>query len=129
MRGTSASHDGGDEVAGVTLSMDEAVLMTWWQVGDLLDRDRLRTHKATIEALQMWRKRKLQPPRGWYARMAEFQDRVHRLREMERLGQVRQLFVQIRSSRGAEVVDMLMVQGGITREGQRLPDEQSGPSK
>ena len=61
--------------------------------------------------------------------MAEFQDTVHRLREMERLGLVRQLFVQTRSSRGAEVVDMVMVQGGITREGQRLLDEQSGPSK
>jgi hypothetical protein len=60
--------------------------------------------------------------------MAEFQDTAHRLREMERLGLVRQLFVQIRSSRGAEVVDLVMVQGGLTREGQRLLDEQSGPS-
>lgn len=67
MRGTSASHDAGDEVAGETPCMDEAVLMTWRLAGDLLDRDRLRTRKATIEALQMWRKRKLQPPRGWYA--------------------------------------------------------------
>jgi hypothetical protein len=58
--------------------------------------------------------------------MAEFQDTVHRLREMERLGLVRQLFVQARASRGAEVVDMVMVQGGLTREGQRLLDEQSG---
>jgi hypothetical protein len=58
--------------------------------------------------------------------MAEFQDTVHRLREMERLGLVRQLFVQTRTSRDAEIVDMVMVQGGLTREGQRLLDEQSG---
>jgi len=58
--------------------------------------------------------------------MAEFQDTVHRLREMERLGLVRQLFVQTQASRDAEVVDMVMVQGGLTREGQRLLDEQSG---
>jgi hypothetical protein len=58
--------------------------------------------------------------------MAEFQDTVHRLREMERLGLVRQLFVQTRASRDAEVVDLVMVQGGLTREGQRLLDEQSG---
>ena len=60
--------------------------------------------------------------------MAEFQDTAHRLREMERLGLVRQLFVQTRASRDAEVVDLVMVQGGLTREGQRLLDEQSGPS-
>ena len=58
--------------------------------------------------------------------MAEFQDTVHRLREMERLGLVRQLCVQARASRGAEVADMVMVQGGLTREGERLLDEQSG---
>ena len=58
--------------------------------------------------------------------MAEFQDTVHRLREMERLGLVGQLFVQTRTSRDAEVVEMVMVQGGLTREGQRLLDEQSG---
>ena len=59
--------------------------------------------------------------------MVEFQDTVHRLREMERLGLVGQLFVQTRTSRDAEVVEMVMVQGGLTHEGQRLLDEQSGP--
>ena len=59
--------------------------------------------------------------------MAEFQDTVHRLREMERLGLVGQLFVQTRTSRDAEVVEMVMVQGGLTHEGQRLLDEQNGP--
>jgi hypothetical protein len=60
--------------------------------------------------------------------MAKFQDTVHRLREMERLGLVQRLFVQTRTSRDAEIVDMVMVQGGLTREGQRLLGEQSGPS-
>ena len=58
--------------------------------------------------------------------MAEFQDTAHRLREMERLGLVGQLFVQTRTSRDAEVVEMVMVQGGLTHEGQRLLDERSG---
>ena len=56
--------------------------------------------------------------------LTEFQDTVHRLREMERLGLVGRLFVQARTSRGAEVVDLVMIQGGLTGEGQRLLDEQ-----
>jgi hypothetical protein len=59
--------------------------------------------------------------------LSEFQDTVHRLREMERLGLVERLFVQTRTSRDAEVVDMVMVQGGLTVEGQRLLADQSGP--
>src|ERR1051325_3302471 len=55
----------------------------------------------------------------------EFQDTVHRLREMERLGLVGRLFVQTRTSRDAEYVDMVMVQGGLTVEGQRLLADQS----
>jgi hypothetical protein len=43
--------------------------------------------------------------------MAEFQDTVHRLREMERLGLIGRLFVQMRQSRDAEVVELVMVQG------------------
>lgn len=57
--------------------------------------------------------------------LSKFQDTVHRLREMERLGLVKRLFVQTRPNREAEVVDMVMVQGGLTVEGQRLLDEQS----
>lgn len=60
--------------------------------------------------------------------MAEFQDTVHRLREMERLGLVGRLFEQTRTSRDAEVVDMVMVQGGLTIEGQRLLANQSNQS-
>src|ERR1044071_5705228 len=60
--------------------------------------------------------------------LAEFQDTVHRLREMERLGLVGRLFVQTRSSRDAEYVDMVMVQGGLTVEGQRLLADQSSQS-
>jgi hypothetical protein len=55
-----------------------------------------------------------------------FQDSVHRLLEIERLGLVLQLFVQTRTSLDAEVVDMVMVQEGLTIKGQRLLDEQSG---
>lgn len=54
--------------------------------------------------------------RGLY----ELQDTVHRLREMERLELIGRLFVQTRTSRDAEYVDMVMVQGGLTVEGQRL---------
>jgi hypothetical protein len=57
--------------------------------------------------------------------LREFQDTVHRLREMERLGLIGRLFVQTRTSRDAEQVDMVMVQGGLTVEGQRLLADQS----
>lgn len=60
--------------------------------------------------------------------MTAFQDTVHRLREMERLGLVGRLFVQTRTSRDAEYVDMVMVQGGLTVEGQRLLADQSRPA-
>ena len=60
--------------------------------------------------------------------MAEFQDTVHRLREMERLELVGRLFMQTRTSRDAEVVDIVMVQGGLTIEGQRLLADQSNQS-
>ncbi|MGA9771602.1 MAG: hypothetical protein WBV94_21400 [Blastocatellia bacterium] len=52
--------------------------------------------------------------------LSRFQDTVHRLREMERLGLVKRLFVQTRPNREAEIVDMVMVQGGLTAEGKRL---------
>jgi hypothetical protein len=52
--------------------------------------------------------------------MKEFQDTVHRLREMEHLGLVGRLFLQPRTSREAEVVDMVMVHAGLTIKGKRL---------
>ncbi len=60
--------------------------------------------------------------------MTEFQDTVHRLQEMERLGLVGRLFVQTRTSRDTEYVNMVMVQGGLTLEGQRLLADQDIPS-
>ena len=56
--------------------------------------------------------------------LREFQDTVHRLQEMERLGLVGPLFVQRRMKRGAEYVDLIMVQGGLTDEGKRLLAQQ-----
>lgn len=56
-------------------------------------------------------------------KLAEFDDTVERLREMERLGFVRQLFVQTRTHQGQERVEMVMVVGGLTEEGQRLLTE------
>ena len=54
----------------------------------------------------------------------EFQDTVNRLRELERLGLVGRLFVQTRTNRETEIVDMVTIQGGLTAEGKRLLDEQ-----
>ncbi|HXG35484.1 MAG TPA: hypothetical protein VNL15_00785 [Dehalococcoidia bacterium] len=61
--------------------------------------------------------------------LGEFQDTVERLRELERLGWVGRLFVQTRTSRGAEDVNMVMVQGGLTAEGRRVLAEHGGPSE
>jgi len=57
--------------------------------------------------------------------MSQFQDTVHRLREMERLGLVGRLFVQTRANREGEYVDLVMVQNGLTDEGRRLLADQS----
>ena len=54
----------------------------------------------------------------------EFQDTVHRLREMERLGLVGRLFEQTRTNREGEYVNLVMVQNGLTDEGRRLLAEQ-----
>ena len=56
----------------------------------------------------------------------EFQDTVHRLQEMERLGLVGRLFIEKRTSRGAEHIDFVMIQGGLTSEGQRVLVENFG---
>ena len=53
----------------------------------------------------------------------EFQDTVDRLKEMEQLGLIGRLFTQTRTISDGEHVDLAMVQGGLTPEGQRLLDE------
>lgn len=58
--------------------------------------------------------------------LREFQDTVHRLQEMERLGLVKHLFIQKHAHRTEEHIDLVMVQGGLTIEGQRLLAEQGG---
>ena len=58
--------------------------------------------------------------------LREFQDTVHRLEEMERLGLVGRLFIQRKVSHMGEYVDMVMVQGGLTVEGRRLLAEHGG---
>lgn len=50
----------------------------------------------------------------------EFADTVSRLEEMKRLGLVRQLFTQTRTSFGEEQIVMVMVVGGLTDEGKRM---------
>jgi hypothetical protein len=58
--------------------------------------------------------------------LREFQDTVERLQELERLGWVGRLFVQSRPIRGAEYVNLVMVQGGLTAEGRRVLAEHKG---
>ena len=59
--------------------------------------------------------------------MREFQDIVHRLQEMERLGLVGRLFTQTRQdAQGDDYIDLVMVQGGLTQEGQTLLLGQEG---
>jgi hypothetical protein len=58
--------------------------------------------------------------------LREFQDTVHRLQEMERLGLVGHLFVQRQTNRNEDYVDLVMVQGGLTEEGKRLLTQQEG---
>jgi hypothetical protein len=58
--------------------------------------------------------------------MLEFQDLVYRLQEMERLGLVGRLFVQTRTNLGVKYIDMVMVQGGLTPEGEQLLAKQEG---
>ena len=58
--------------------------------------------------------------------LREFQDTVHRLQEMERLGLVGHLFVQRRTNRNEDYVDLVMIQGGLTDEGKHLLAQQEG---
>ncbi len=58
--------------------------------------------------------------------MVEFQDTVARLQEMEQLGLVRRTYTQQREIAGREYIDFVMVQGGLTAEGQRLLAEHRG---
>ena len=52
--------------------------------------------------------------------IAEFQDTVHRLQEMERLGLIRRLFTQSRTNSAGEFINLAMVQGGLTQEGEQM---------
>lgn len=61
--------------------------------------------------------------------LQEFQDTVHRLQEMERLGLIRRLFMQTRTNSNGEFIDLAMVQGGLTAEGERLLHEYEMGSK
>ena len=56
--------------------------------------------------------------------MEEFQDTVHRLQEMERLGLIGRLFTQ--TAPQGDDIDFVMVQGGLTPEGKRLLEEARG---
>jgi hypothetical protein len=57
-----------------------------------------------------------------------FQDTVHRLQQMEKLGLIGRLFIQKRTHRSEEYIDLVMIQGGLTVEGQRLLTEQENRS-
>ncbi len=52
--------------------------------------------------------------------IAEFQDTVHRLQEMKQLGLIRRLFTQTRTNHEGEFINLAMVQGGLTEEGEQL---------
>ncbi|HZS45951.1 MAG TPA: hypothetical protein VFC63_12680 [Blastocatellia bacterium] len=56
----------------------------------------------------------------------DFQDTVHRLQEMEKLGLIGKLFVEKRTRHGLEQIDFVMIQGGLTPEGQRLLTDTAG---
>jgi len=53
-------------------------------------------------------------------KLREFDDTVARLREMERLGLIRQLFAQTHTSFGEEQINLVMITGGLTEEAKRL---------
>ena len=67
-----------------------------------------------------------EPFRRTSRELVEFQDLVARILEMESLGLVRRTFMQKREIAGAEYYDLIMVQGGLTAEGERLLAEQRG---
>ncbi|HZS46990.1 MAG TPA: hypothetical protein VFC63_18085 [Blastocatellia bacterium] len=52
--------------------------------------------------------------------LREFQDKVARLQEMEHYGLIGRLFIEKRTRNGSEYIDFVMIQGGITAEGQHL---------
>ena len=53
-------------------------------------------------------------------KLREFDDTVARLQEMERLGLIKRLSTQMRSSSGGEQIDFVMIVGGLTEEAKRL---------
>jgi len=58
----------------------------------------------------------------------ELQSTVLSLQETKRLGLVGLLFIEKRISHGAEPIDFVMIQGGLTPEGQRVLAENSKES-
>lgn len=60
--------------------------------------------------------------------LIEFQDLVHRLLEMERLGLVTHVWTQARQIAGSDYYDMAMVTRGLTTEGEKLLADQRGVS-
>ena len=67
-----------------------------------------------------------EPFRRTSAEMAEFQETVRRLQELEQLGLVRRVFTQTRNIAGQDYYDLAMAQGGMTAEGRRLLEEHTG---
>ncbi len=60
-------------------------------------------------------------------KLQDFEDTVARLQEIERLGFIRRLFTQTRtsSSSGVEQIKLVMVVGGLTEEGRQMLARQS----
>ena len=57
--------------------------------------------------------------------LQSFQDTVERLKEMEREGLVQKLFLQFRAGTQVEdQIELVMVQGRLTNEGERLLKDQ-----
>jgi len=60
--------------------------------------------------------------------LQNFRDTVHRLQEMEREGLVKQLFIQYRAgSQGEDEIELVMVHGGLTEDGERLVRDYNRP--
>lgn len=61
--------------------------------------------------------------------LVEFQDLVHRLLEMERLGLVTLVWTQVRQIAGSDYYDMVIVTSGLTVKGKKLLAELRGVSE
>ena len=63
-------------------------------------------------------------------KLRDFEDTVARLQEIERLGLIRKLFTQTRTSSasGVEEIKLVMVVGGLTEEGRQMLAQHSAAS-